>query len=613
MIFCGLLIASGGAASPMTDCETEEGDEMKGLKTNVNNLKHSFGAFFSGTALLCLGLLPVSAYALQDEERESAFDGMNALPSLFQKETSLDRMRAAIGEVESDGEVRGLLAPSSNGVTLNGLLPSNRITGEELETTKFQHFYKGIEVFGSMSFHTQSRWGAEIRNTLKRFDIETMPSLAAESVVGIAQSLAGSRALEKAPELKIFPDEESDSARLVYWVDLEETALDGAREMIIDAHSGEVLGNLSKHLTLAPVQVYSAKNQGIALEPVMSQKAPDQLESCKVTDIASQKQKTIDSGSCMKIGPEECQILIDGDPVMVNPGACKQTVNNSRIAAGADASSKTAARNSTAVLKYFEQVHKRNSYDGKGSALVSVVHAGQAYSNAHWNLRTNQMVYGDGDGKVVGDFTQALDVAGHEMAHGLTAHTAKLLGMGESGALNEAYSDFFGKMIENNGDWALGRGIFIDKKAAKGVRDLANPGNLVVHTRDKAGKPISKAYPAHIKDKFVAQGTCDGSNDNCWVHVNATIPGHASYLVVQAIGKEKAEKLYFATLTQALGPRDDIKSAAQATLRICGQLYDAATCGLVQGAFDQVGLKSLIATSKKAQASVKLKSKRKLW
>ena len=42
----------------------------------------------------------------------------------------------------------------------------------------------------------------------------------------------------------------------------------------------------------------------------------------------------------------------------------------------------------------------------------------------------------------------SLDVAGHEMTHGVTSRTANLTYSGESGGLNEATSDIFGTMVE---------------------------------------------------------------------------------------------------------------------------------------------------------------------
>ncbi len=74
------------------------------------------------------------------------------------------------------------------------------------------------------------------------------------------------------------------------------------------------------------------------------------------------------------------------------------------------------------------------------------MHYGVKYDNAFWNGR--QMVFGDGDGKLFNRFTSSLDVIGHELAHGVTAHEADLVYLDQSGALNESMSDVFGSLIK---------------------------------------------------------------------------------------------------------------------------------------------------------------------
>ena len=49
---------------------------------------------------------------------------------------------------------------------------------------------------------------------------------------------------------------------------------------------------------------------------------------------------------------------------------------------------------------------------------------------------------------VTGTNLATLDVGGHEFTHGVTANEANLVFAGESGALNESFSDIFGTMTE---------------------------------------------------------------------------------------------------------------------------------------------------------------------
>ena len=73
------------------------------------------------------------------------------------------------------------------------------------------------------------------------------------------------------------------------------------------------------------------------------------------------------------------------------------------------------------------------------------MHFATSFDNAFWDDGCFCMTYGDGNMFKV---LTSLDVAGHEMTHGVTANTAKLVYRGESGGLNESMSDIHGTMVE---------------------------------------------------------------------------------------------------------------------------------------------------------------------
>ena len=97
------------------------------------------------------------------------------------------------------------------------------------------------------------------------------------------------------------------------------------------------------------------------------------------------------------------------------------------------------------TFDYFKNVQGRNGIFGDGAGAPSRVHYGNGYVNAFWD--GSKMTYGDGDGSTFGPLV-SLDVAGHEMSHGVTENTSNLTYSGESGGLNEATSDIFGTMVE---------------------------------------------------------------------------------------------------------------------------------------------------------------------
>lgn len=100
------------------------------------------------------------------------------------------------------------------------------------------------------------------------------------------------------------------------------------------------------------------------------------------------------------------------------------------------------------------------------------MHYDEKYNNAFFD--GEQMVFGDGDGEIFLDFTVAIDVIAHELAHGLTQYTANLAYQGQSGALNESVSDVFGSLVKqyslgqsaDQGDWLIGAGLLAPGSAA---------------------------------------------------------------------------------------------------------------------------------------------------
>jgi Zn-dependent metalloprotease len=473
---------------------------------------------------------------------------------------------ASLGPNEEEAEVmklpsiRQMIGAEDKTSTLR---LDNSVQDKKIRTKKYQHYYRGLEVIGSMSMSHHGPNGAQISDRLARFDLDTTPNLTpgeALSLAGLADGGSGDDNPRSAPELKILPALSGDaSARLVYIVQLR-------KQIIVDAQTGEIVAVISPEETLAPINIYSAASTG----KLIPETKYDQMKKTDKTSFAA----------------SQCQIIdqVTGDPFLVDPQFCNS---------GNDASSQRASNFAQVVLNYYQNTFNRNSYDGNGAAVVGIVHAGFKYDNALWNTDTRMIAYGDGDGITYGDFTQALDVTGHEITHGITASTAKLLMIGESGSINEAFSDFFGRMIANDGLWSMGKDLFIDPNSP-GLRDLANPASITFSTKNANGVVThSGTYPDNIS-RIVTTNPgekCDlESNDNCFVHINSTILSHASYLVYQAIGKARAEELYFTTLTQKLTATSTMRTTAQSVVDACALLYDQATCSEVAKAYSEVGI-----------------------
>lgn len=196
------------------------------------------------------------------------------------------------------------------------------------------------------------------------------------------------------------------------------------------------------------------------------------------------------------------------------------------------------------------------------------------------------MAYGDGDGVVMTDLTRSLDVAGHEMTHGVTSQTARLIYMDESGALNEAFSDFFGVVIaararKREPDWAIGKTIFKNERRLVGLRNLKDPGSLKTRFLTSEGAFEMRPYPSKVSEKFQSFDACGQRNDRCYVHSNSMIPGHAMQQMVEHLGMEKAEKLLYLTLTQYLSASSGFKAFKRETMRACARTLSKSDCAKV--------------------------------
>lgn len=249
-----------------------------------------------------------------------------------------------------------------------------------------------------------------------------------------------------------------------------------------------------------------------------------------------------------------------------------------------DVSADEAARGIAATLDLYRDVYGRDSFDGAGATAMLTVHYGQDYANAFWDGA--HLVFGDGDGRVFGRFTAALDVLAHEFSHAVTERTTGLVYRGQSGALNESMSDVFGACVKQQvlgqdaaaADWLIGDGIFMEGINARALRDMANPG-----TAYDDAQFGTDPQPAHMDDYV------NTTDDNGGVHINSGIPNRAFVLAALAVGGSTAEgagRIWYSTLTSGqVRPDSDFVSFAAATVDQAGEHADA-----VRQAWEAVGI-----------------------
>jgi Zn-dependent metalloprotease len=232
----------------------------------------------------------------------------------------------------------------------------------------------------------------------------------------------------------------------------------------------------------------------------------------------------------------------------------------------------SALANLSHTYDYYLGVHGRNSIDGNGASLLGVVRLGLNFQNAFFMSENNIMAFGDAD-----EYASALDVVGHELTHGVTHHTANLIYQNESGALNEAFSDIFGEMVEaqttGDNDWLIGTNLAVGGP----VRNMANPAQF--------GDP--KLY-----SQFVHTNADSGG-----VHTNSGILNHCYFQLAEglpnAVGRAKAEAIFYRALSVHLTASaqyvDARLAAVQSAQELVGTLgITANDVQAVRDAFDLV-------------------------
>ena len=206
--------------------------------------------------------------------------------------------------------------------------------------------------------------------------------------------------------------------------------------------------------------------------------------------------------------------------------------------------------------------------DGDGSVMDPVVHADGAEElvNAYWDGAN--AYFGNGD-CLHGPLT-TLSVVAHEFTHGITEANSNLDYEGESGAINESYSDIFGKACEYIYDslhfsWELDP-TFNKVNYSGDFRSFSDPNRL----------EMPKAYGG----KYWLAGAD--------VHVNSSVLNHWYYLLVTGgtsvnefgnsysitkVPFRNILEVLFLCQTSFLTPTSDYAELKELSLEACDQLF----------------------------------------
>lgn len=245
---------------------------------------------------------------------------------------------------------------------------------------------------------------------------------------------------------------------------------------------------------------------------------------------------------------------------------------------------------------FYKSTFGRNGIKNNGKGVLARVHYAKRLDNAFWSDACNCMSYGDGGSQfkpVVG-----LDVAGHEMTHGITSATAGLYYFGDSGGLNEANSDIFGSLVEFY------------------THNSKDPGDYLIG--EKIMKPGAGPWLRRMDHPSV-----DGFSYDCWTtsmglddpHATSGVGNHFFYLLaegsgaktingvnynapvcaggaVSGIGRAAAGKIWYRTLTRYLVSTTGYIDARDASIHAAIDLYGlgSSQCNAVAAAWTAVAV-----------------------
>ncbi len=215
---------------------------------------------------------------------------------------------------------------------------------------------------------------------------------------------------------------------------------------------------------------------------------------------------------------------------------------------------------------YYFIAFGRSSVDNAGLKLKSYVHYSTNYYNAFWD--GVEMTYGDGDATV--NPLTTLDIAGHEISHGVTEFTSNLNYSYESGALNESFSDCIGTAIEFYGkpgtaNWLVGSEI------GETFRSMSNPNAY--------GQP----------DTYLGTNWYTGAGDNGGVHYNSGVMNYWFYLLSQGGSGANDNGNSFSVSAQGLAKAAAITYRMNAVYLTPTSQYADARTYAIQAAIDLYG------------------------
>jgi Zn-dependent metalloprotease len=466
-------------------------------------------------------------------------------------------------------------ASDAQGFTATGVL----VDPDGTRHTRVARTYRGLRVLGGDLVVHQSSTGAwEGRSQT----LTTTPTLSVTPTVSrtaaSATALAPSRATrgitdERASSATLVVDALGATPRLAYQVISGGTQRDGTPSRLatlVDARTGAVL-RAEQQVETVDGSGQSLYGGTVPLQLTLSGSTYQLKDPTRGGTYTTDMANATDSYACQLLGTG-CKT----GTLFTSPDNSFGTgTTSSRESAAVDAQYGT-----NETWDYYNQVHGRNGIFGTGKGSFNRVHYGRNYVNAFWD--GTKMTYGDGDGKSYGPLT-SLDVAGHEMSHGVTENSANLTYSGESGGLNESTSDIFGTSVEffadnakDPGDYLIGEQFDLVKhQGLRRMDDPASDGSSANCWSATVGQ-LDVHYSSGVGNHFwymLSEGS--GAKTLNGVSYNAPVCNGAP--AVTGIGHDAAAKIWYRALTVYMTSNTDYHGARTASLDAARDLYGAGS------------------------------------
>ncbi|MGV9558221.1 M4 family metallopeptidase [Streptomyces sp. NPDC003522] len=430
--------------------------------------------------------------------------------------------------------------------------------------TRYERTYAGLPVLGGdLVVHLRSG-----RTTVSRASEAALavPSLTPK----LSAAKAGGKALAAAREADITRSAAEGAPRLVVWAGEDravlawESVVEGVQRdgtpselhVVTDAASGkEIQVSEQVHTGSGTGQYNGTVTVGSTLSGSTYQLLDGDRAGQRTYDL---NQGTSGTGTLFT---DDNDVWGDGTP-------------GDRQTAGVD-----VAFGAAATWDYYKDVHGRNGIRGDGVAAYSRAHYGNNYVNAFWQDSCFCMTYGDGSGNT--HPLTSLDVAAHEMSHGVTSATANLTYSGESGGLNEATSDIFAAAVEFHAgldadvpDYLVGEKIDINGDGTP-LRHMDKPSKDG-DSRDYWSSTLGSvdvhysSGPANHFFYLLSEGS-GAKTVNGVAYDSPTYDGQA----VTGIGIDNAAAVWYRALTTYMTSSTNYAGARTATLQAAADLFGA--------------------------------------